>query len=406
MASEHPKSDEATVQDILPGAGRRTPMPAPKPGGGRNGPDNFKPVLDAIQQGEDAIYQGGVTAFLIWEAWFQARKVRPVSAATAHLYEIVWRTWLRFPKFEVNKVFTAANSADMEAVFKSLNASSKSNPELHHAGADIGDVTKRRYARILDDVYKASHLLLSDRSPADGWTPLKDAGDEIPKSEDAETFLLNREFRIALVKSLPSGGTLAKKRDGAILSLMLLQGLTSQEVSMLLTASVQFGHTTGLNEMQDPKGWPTAPAPAAIHVVATREAQARRLTLDERSARALQEWIAVRALWLHRRDSDHLFLGKRGNQAMTNRALFEISRNFVLEVMKAQCVKSALVHVGPMALRNSCLVAWLDQAMDPQEVLSKAGLKFLRSLERVVQRASSAAQARLREAMSLGAAAR
>ncbi|MBH1957873.1 MAG: hypothetical protein I8H70_04225, partial [Burkholderiales bacterium] len=44
---------------------------------------------------------------------------------------------------------------------------------------------------------------------------------------------------------------------------------------------------------------------------------------------------------------------------------------------------TVLAHAGPMTLRNSCIVRWLDAGLPEDEILARAGLREAQALLRL-----------------------
>ena len=57
-----------------------------------------------------------------------------------------------------------------------------------------------------------------------------------------------------------------------------------------------------------------------------------------------------------------------------------------------------------MALRTSAIMAWLESIDDVQEVLRRAGLAEVKSLDRIARHASESASKRYRKALALTSA--
>jgi integrase/recombinase XerC len=115
-----------------------------------------------------------------------------------------------------------------------------------------------------------------------------------------------------------------------------------------------------------------------------RKAQDRRITLPEEASTALLAWLTVRAtLPLPQTADTPLFVSRKKAGRLTPRALFHLANRHVSATLGPRYPDTVLAHAGPMTLRNSCIVRWLDAGLPEHEVLARAGLRESQALLRL-----------------------
>ena len=310
---------------------------------------------------------------------------RPLSEESSVKYRAIWIQWLRYLCGD-RTLWTEATPMHVVGFIRSVNnRSDKTRP--------ASDVSKKRYSTVLYDIYGSAKLSkLVDENPV----PLKDK--EIPRNEAMASFHLNSTYRAAMLKLLPGETDMASRRDRSLITMMLLQGLTCSEIIGLQVTSIDFGPDVELPSV--PKGeWPDAPLPRLVRIAkerSERTEQERTLCLDEETAAALQAWMRVRGKSPTAERTSALFLSRRGTGELTPRAVFYVASEWVSHSMKSLGFGEAC-HVGPNALRNSCIVNWLEAGEEFEEIRRRAGLKRLDSIGRLVAAADPKVGERYRE---------
>ena len=75
--------------------------------------------------------------------------------------------------------------------------------------------------------------------------------------------------------------------------------------------------------------------------------------------------------------------GLSAEDRLTPRALFHLANRHVSATLGPRYPDTVLAHAGPMTLRNSCIVRWLDAGLPEGEVLARAGLRESQALLRL-----------------------
>ena len=306
---------------------------------------------------------------------------RPLSRESSVKYKAIWIQWLRYLCGD-RTLWKEATPMHVVGFIRSVSSrSDKTRP--------ASDVSKKRYSTILNDIYGSAKL---SKQANENPVPLKDK--EIPANEAMASFHLNSTYRAAMLKLLPGNDDLASRRDRSLITMMLLQGLTCSEIIGLKVTSIDFGSDVEFRSM--PTGeWPDVPLPRLVRIPKERPErteQERTLRLDGVTAAALQAWMRVRGLSPTARHTSTLFLSRRGTGELTPRAVFYVASEWVSTSMQSLGFGEAC-HVGPNALRNSCIVNWMETDVEFEEIRRRAGLKRLDSIGRLV----AAADPKIRE---------
>jgi len=324
----------------------------------------------------DEILAEHPSAMDLFDSWCAARMNteagRPLSQESAVKYKAIWIQWLRYLCGD-RTVWPEAKPFNVLGFIRSVNnRSDKTKP--------ASDVSKKRYSTVLNDIYGFAKL---NKHVEENPVPMNDK--EIPANEAMASFHLNSTYRAAMLKLLPGNDDLASRRDRAMLTMMLLQGLSCSEIIGLHVASIDFGPDVVLPPT--PAGeWLDVPQPRLVRITRERPErteQERTLTLDRTTAVALQGWLKLRGLSPTARSSTRLFLSRRGTGELTPRAVFYVASEWVTQSMKSLGFEDAC-HAGPNALRNSCLVNWMEAEVEFEEIRRRAGLKRLDSIGRLV----------------------
>jgi site-specific recombinase XerD len=327
-----------------------------------------------------------------------------LSAHTAYLYGLFWSSYTDFLLEEQGGVhWFNATSNNVEAFLNSIRP--RSRREGRSVGAvhrQTSSVTRQRYETVIHRVYA---FAVSESIEGVQINPVHLS--RIPekrKREDADSFLLHASYREKLLQGIDRCASNWAARDAALLALMSMQGLTPSEIVSLQCAFVEWapGDAPPVDWIWETSAWDDVPRPVALHVPSVgRDAQARRLVLDELSQVTLQNWLRWRGPLLPKIDHEMIFLGQRG--VMSTNRIYEIASQHILSTLvnPKEGVPSELTlyHAGPMTLRTSALMAWMERIDNVQEVLRLGGLADVKSLERIARHASEAAAQRYRKAL-------
>ncbi|MDB5845497.1 MAG: hypothetical protein JWP79_2807, partial [Polaromonas sp.] len=85
-----------------------------------------------------------------------------------------------------------------------------------------------------------------------------------------------------------------------------------------------------------------------------------------------------------------LFVSRKKAGRLTPRALFHLANRHVNAVLGPRYPHTVLAHAGPMTLRNSCIVRWLDAGLPEDDILARAGLRESQALLRLRKHVHSA----------------
>jgi len=224
-------------------------------------------------------------------------------------------------------------------------------------GASISSVTRRRYWRVLDLLY--AHALVRGRVSRN---PVSTPESEPPPPEVSEGLVLLGARWEAVRRALPEASDRWALRDRVLMLLLMDCGLRLEELLALKVGDVGESHR-----------------PMTLQVRGGRRAQSRCLTLDESLGPELRAWLQERrSLVLNpKTEPDLLFVSLQGC-AMSSRSVFLIVSEVVGRGLKLASFELAQ-HLGPQVLRNSCIVRWVHDGLDPTEVCRRAGFSDPRS---------------------------
>jgi integrase/recombinase XerC len=127
----------------------------------------------------------------------------------------------------------------------------------------------------------------------------------------------------------------------------------------------------------------TAPPAVSLELSGARAAQKRRIALEPQASSAVLAWLTLRAtLPLPQSADSPLFVSRKKAGRLTPRALFHLANRHVSATLGPRYPDTVLAHAGPMTLRNSCIVRWLDAGVPDEEILLRAGLQEAQALLR------------------------
>lgn len=361
----------------------------------------------SLKKGDVGIHAGCVQAFERFALAAKQRPRKPLSEKSTQAYEGIWLEWLMF-LVGIGVGWRAAKPADVAAFLKT---GLRPRSHARNSDAKVSSVTQARYGRILGEIY--FNALDEDERHE---SPVKLVGQEVPQSEEMASLKLHAHIRERLRRQLPAAKDEKSARDRLVICLTLLEGLTCADIMGLEledllfkegdTDEVAYGSEhASVDEME---GWVRGytggsegggrlfkpeVAPRGVHLRGERKAQDRRLAFRATTRKALREWLELRSQHRYALVSNVVVLslsrrmGKR-DAGVTHRALFQICAAHIDEKLRGCGLLTdeevqRLQHIGPNTLRNACLLQWMDDGVDPEEVRRRAGLKETRSLARL-----------------------
>ena len=322
----------------------------------------------------------------VFKAWGLHRatlKTGGLGPRSLETYQSLWSTWCQHLGVTSLRRWNEAQSADVRAFLESLNPRALRRGLQHPSS-----VTQRRYYRVLRDIY--------DFAIAQQWLTANPVDDEasVSPSEQKDALVFHALDWQLMLQALPPpqdaplpGLSLLAVRDQALLRLMMEAGLTVAELASLDLGDVRhprLGWGQGSAEL-----WPQTAAASASGLVeldlgGVRAAQQRRITLSVAASAAVLAWLSVRTSPpLPLQADSPLFVSRKKAGRLTPRALFHVANLFIVKTLASRYPDTVLAHAGPMTLRNSCIVRWLDAGVPDDEILARAGLKDLQALLRL-----------------------
>ena len=328
----------------------------------------------------------------VFSAWAKARqsaKHRPLSAESVQAYRSVWNVWCEFLA-SCTLPWAQAQSADVHRFLSNLPASKSGR-------AAATTVTQARYARLLRQIYAFAVVhRWAERNPVDrqALTSTSEAHDSLVfNSSDWKPLLraLAGRTDAAHLQALTAGRRWQSLRDASVLRTMMQAGLTVGEIRALNLQDVTHARlrwVQGRPELAPalPPGQLGALEQPRLAIEGGREAQARLLRLDAGAGAALLAWLQLRCtLPCPLGPASPLYVSQRGKGAgrLSAKALFVMANDHIKLALKDRYSVSALAHAGPMTLRSSCIVRWLDAGMSDAKVIERAGLKDPASMRRL-----------------------
>lgn len=330
------------------------------------------------------------TAEAVFKAWSLKRSAERkggLSPRSLASYHSLWAGWTEYLLTHSALDWPQARSVDVRAYLESLSPRAQLRGLVH-----VSTVTQRRYFRVLKKIY--------DFSLAQGWVQANpvDLNASVSPTEQMDSLVFHALDWDALVQAVappldppPSGQPWLEVRDQAILRLMMQAALTVAELAGLDLGDVlhpRLGRDKGMEAL-----WPArqaedgAAAPevaVSLELSGTRAAQKRRIELAPDASAAVLAWLTLRAtLPLPQSADSALFVSRKKAGRLTPRALFHLANRHVSATLGPRYPDTVLAHAGPMTLRNSCIVRWLDAGLADEEILVRAGLREVQALLRL-----------------------
>ena len=323
--------------------------------------------------------------FKAWALERAAQRKGSLSPRSLASYHSLWTGWTEYLLANKSLHWHEAASSDVRAYLEALSPRAQARGLVH-----VSTVTQRRYYRVLKKIYAFAQ--------SREWVPSNpvDAGASVSPTEQMDSLVFHSLDWQALIKAVPlpadpppQDQPWLEVRDQAILRLMMQSALTVAELAGLDIGDVQhprLGAARGVGEL-----WPAQEAPSSgegppvmLDLNGARKAQDRRIALPYEASTALLAWLTVRAtLPLPQDAGTPLFVSRKKAGRLTPRALFHLANRHVNAVLGPRYPHTVLAHAGPMTLRNSCIVRWLDAGQPEDDILARAGLRESQALLRL-----------------------
>ena len=323
--------------------------------------------------------------FKAWALERAAQRTGGLSPRSLASYHSLWTGWTEYLLANKSRPWHEAASGDVRAYLEALSPRAQARGLVH-----VSTVTQRRYYRVLKKIYafaQARHWVADN--------PV-DAGASVSPTEQMDSLVFHALDWQALLEAVPpptdpppDDQPWLEVRDQAILRLMMQSALTVAELAGLDIGDVQhprLGVVHGVGELWPAQGAPDGGGgpPAMLDLSGTRKAQDRRIALMPEASTALLAWLTVRAtLPLPQDAGTPLFVSRKKAGRLTPRALFHLANRHVNAVLGPRYPHTVLAHAGPMTLRNSCIVRWLDAGEPEDDILARAGLRESQALLRL-----------------------
>jgi len=323
--------------------------------------------------------------FKAWALERASQRKGGLSPRSLASYHSLWAGWTEFLLAHGPLGWNDAKSADVRAYLEALSPRGQARGMLH-----VSTVTQRRYYRVLKKIYAFAAV---QEWVADN--PV-DASASVSPTEQMDSLVFHAIDWEALLQAVappidppPQDQPWLEVRDQAILRLMMQCALTVAELAGLDMGDVQhprLGSARGVGEL-----WPADEAQPGhakdavlLDLSGARKAQERRIALPEEASAAVLAWLTVRStLPLPQDAATPLFVSRKKAGRLTPRALFHLANRHVSSTLGPRYPDTVLAHAGPMTLRNSCIVRWLDAGLPDSDILARAGLRESQALLRL-----------------------
>lgn len=324
----------------------------------------------------------------VFKAWALKRaseREGALSPRSLASYHSLWTGWTEYLLATRTLDWHQARSSDVRAYLESLS------PRAQARGlVQVSTVTQRRYFRVLKKIY--------DFALMQGWVDVNpvDLQASVSPTEEMDSLVFHALDWDALLQAVPApldppppDQPWLAVRDQAILRLMMQAALTVAELAALDLGDVQhprLGWDKGSGQLWSAEVSEAEAAGVAVSLDLTgaRAAQQRRVVLAPQASAAVLAWLTLRAtLALPQTADSPLFVSRKKAGRLTPRALFHLANRHVGTALGPRYPGTVLAHAGPMTLRNSCIVRWLDAGMHDDEILALAGLREAQALLRL-----------------------
>ncbi len=299
-------------------------------------------------------------ATALFESWLKERgqdSTNPLSELAAKPYRYVWGSWLDWLQSQEITWSDVGPTEVMRFLEQGVDAAASSR---RGATAPTSEITRRRYWRLLQQVYQYAvergHIELN---------PVRTAPDVKPPPPEASGGLaLKGSQWQAVISALPLPNSRWGIRDRAILQLLIDTALTTSEVATLRLDQVE-----------------AQVSPMVLKIAGPRNAQTRDLVLGHDAEADLRRWLTERKVLTELKEfkNPDLVFVTTHYRALGGRTLFSLVAGTITRGFQAAGFDLPQ-HIGPQVLRNSRIVEWVREGIPLQEVCRRAGFKDHRSL--------------------------
>lgn len=316
-----------------------------------------------------------------FESWLLERaseRENPLTPQAAEPYRYIWSSWCQWVlgsdesgQGDWTELVLAAGPAQaMEFLLERVK------PATQRSGSspEISIVTRERYCMVLRGVYgHLQRLGLLAENPMLRLYEL--AGEDRPDAEILVPKVWHRLLEQATEE--PADRSPFALRDRALIWLMLDAALTPAEL-----AALNLGQ---LEAAMAGEGEDSLTSRTTIRLQGNRAAQRRELQLGEPASAALRDWLAVRADVLAKGRPDTLvvlelvFFTER-RKPLSRRVLFHLTSRLIIRICESLALGLPR-HLGPLVLRNTAILHWLQAGMTQDEVCRRAGYQGKLALE-------------------------
>jgi site-specific recombinase XerD len=310
--------------------------------------------------------------------------LRALSAESISAYRSIWNGWLAY-LLDLGQDWDTAASEDARVFLENLAPSSPTK-------SSASSVTQKRYFRVLKEIYACAM--------ANGWLEHNpfDHDAKVASTEQMDSLVFNRNDWAELFRSLPVPTEVIAPdtpwqsvRDHSMLLMMMQAGLSVAELRSLNLDSVHSPRLTWTDGRPDLAlpflPWePQASQRVRLTIGGARKHQQRTLVLGDPNEAALLAWLQLRLQGRFVLSADSpLYVSQKRTARLSPKSIFTVANAHIRRSLAQRHSVDELAHAGPMTLRNSCIVRWLDAGLADSEVLERAGLKEAQALRRLRQ---------------------
>ncbi len=307
------------------------------------------------------------TSIGLFEQWF-AGHPKTLSEHTRMIYLYIWKGYTGFLT-EQSLSWSEASTQTIEAYLDSVMPLRKNH-------TTSSTVTQRRYWRILRDIY--NHAVIYE------WVDSNPVLNALhPQSEVMASLSMPQWSTIALTEHLAqecreNPKTWQDQRDRAMLALMICAAPKTGEIIDLKADDV---HQSKHGEC------------FSVQFNGPRKEQERTIELSESCSTQLGLWLIARKEIEGLPNT--LFFGQKRmpgtifRRKLTHKSVYILVTTFLGRALPAGSFEYGLTHQGAELIRNSVISNWLADPLKTyggfQEIMSRAGVKDRRTIERLVR---------------------
>lgn len=327
----------------------------------------------------------GEEIYQLWEDFrVQSKSKKPISKVSLKQYKVAWGKWLFHC---AGRAFQWAEATPDEV----QHFIDGIKPRSSRSTADAASKqTQKRYWRTLYDIYEFAVIFEhTTRNPAN--LP------RAPDTVEVKSLALPPDDWNKLSDCLPAGHSPRDCRNRITLLLAMRAALTVAELTRLtiddLNTVDRSTFTGGAAESDLPLFQPESPHWQAnephpvysITITSATPARRRTLVLDERTSKAMYDWLNVRHMIRKNPPAsstvgNHLLSTSDGLKPMDAKAIYNVCKAHFLAALGTD---TSIQHLGPNTLRNTCIKIWHQRDVSDAEIKRRLGLKADGALRRL-----------------------